>query len=78
MEILGDHKTSDGITISKPEVSTRIVGRKYRLYPNEEQAALMREYFGTRRSIHNIAVEQRRTAYEIAGKSLSYSKQCAD
>src|ERR1039458_3824580 len=58
--------------------NTMIVGRKYRLYPNREQAALMSEIFGSCRAMHNVAVEQRSDAYKIAGKSVSYLDQTRD
>src|ERR1035437_1950305 len=57
---------------------TTIVGRKYRLYPDVIQAALMAECYGACRAIHNVAVQQRNEAYEIAGKSVSYKKQTTD
>jgi len=53
-------------------------GRKYRLYPIDEQAALMAEFFGSSRSLHNTAVQQRKDAYKIAGKSVSYKEQAHD
>jgi len=57
---------------------TMISGRKYRLRPTPEQAALMAEIFGSCRAMHNAAVQQRNDAYEITGKSVSYQEQTRD
>src|ERR1035437_1551221 len=55
-----------------------IVSRKYRLYPTQEQAALMAEFFGAYRAVHNVAVQQRNDAYKLARKSVSYKIQAHD
>jgi len=67
-------ETKDDITSD----DTMISGRKYRLRPTSQQAALMAEIFGSCRAMHNVAVQQRNDAYEIAGKSVSYQEQARD
>jgi len=69
--------TSEQDDISSSD-DTMISGRKYRLYPTSQQAALMAEVFGSCRAMHNVAVQQRNDAYEIAGKSVSYQEQTRD
>src|ERR1035437_5035835 len=62
--------------VTVPE--TMIASRKYRLYPTKEQAALMAEFFGAYRAIHNVAVQQRNDAHRLVRKSVSYKTQAAD
>src|ERR1035437_3906968 len=57
---------------------TMIASRKYRLDPTREQAALMAEFFGAYRAVHNVAVQQRNDAYKLARKSVSYKIQAHD
>jgi putative transposase len=45
---------------------------KYRLYPTKEQEVLLARHFGARRFIFNRFLDQRKTAYLEAKKSLSY------
>ncbi len=44
---------------------------KYRIYPNEEQAAQLRQFFGGCRYVYNWALEMKNAAYEAGEKSPS-------
>jgi len=48
---------------------------KYRLYPTTVQHPLMQGQLDVARALYNACLEERRAAYHIAGKSLSYYDQ---
>ena len=47
----------------------------YRLYPNKVQLAKLDSLLGIARDLYNAALEERRYAYELRGKSLNYYDQ---
>ena len=56
-------------------VSRKVV---YRLYPSPAQEAALLDTLGLHQRLYNAALEQRITAWRVAGKSLGYVAQCAD
>lgn len=58
-------------------MSEQVVRRsfKYKLYPNRAQVTAMEELLETHRRLYNSALEQRKTAYETGGLSVSYFDQ---
>jgi len=50
----------------------------YRLYPSRTQAAALAAVLDAHRHLYNAALEQRRLAYRMAGKSLTYGQQSAE
>ena len=56
-------------------VSRKVV---YRMYPSPAQQAALLDTLGLHQRLYNAALEQRITAWRIAGKSLGYVAQCAD
>lgn len=55
-----------------------IANRKveYRLYPTPAQDRKLRDMLGAHQRLYNAALEQRRLAYRMQGKSLSFAAQC--
>ncbi len=51
---------------------------KYRLYPNQAQAAALVETLDRCRELYNAALQERRDAWQMAHKSLSYYAQKAE
>src|SRR5437763_17017778 len=47
----------------------------YRLYPTEEQAALLQHQLDVAREVYNACLEERREAYRMAGVTLNYYAQ---
>lgn len=48
---------------------------KYRIYPTKKQTTTLEKTFELCRELHNAAIEERTQAYELNGKSLSYTLQ---
>lgn len=48
-------------------------GFKYRIYPNKEQIVLLEKYFGCVRSIYNLGLETKKSAYQSAKINLHYT-----
>ena len=48
---------------------------KYRLYPADKQASAAQEQVNVARELYNACLEERREAYKMAGKSLTYYDQ---
>ena len=51
---------------------------KYRLYPNKEQAQTLFWTLARCRELYNAALSERKDAYKMAGKSISYYEQKRD
>jgi putative transposase len=47
----------------------------YRLYPREEQAALLQQQLDVAREVYNACLLERREAYRMAGVTLNYYAQ---
>ena len=47
----------------------------YRLYPSEEQAALLQQQLDVAREVYNACLLERREAYRMAGVTLNYYTQ---
>jgi putative transposase len=50
----------------------------YRLYPTTKQAEQLAWILDRCRELYNAALEERREAYRMAGKSLSYNNQAGE
>src|SRR5215468_9047307 len=51
---------------------------RFRIYPTRKQARTLEEWLGLCCEVHNAALDERRSAYRMAGVSLSYEDQCAE
>jgi putative transposase len=51
---------------------------KYRLYPTKKQQQILNEWLALCCEVYNAVLDERKSAYRMAGKSLSYSHQCAE
>jgi putative transposase len=51
---------------------------EYKLYPTKIQSAAMAEMLETHRRLYNFALEHRRTAYKMAGVSVTFYQQSAE
>ncbi|MBF0572117.1 MAG: helix-turn-helix domain-containing protein [Candidatus Omnitrophica bacterium] len=51
---------------------------KYRLYPNKEQAAILRSNFSFCCFLYNCALEERNSFYKTYGTGLSYNIQAGE
>jgi putative transposase len=51
---------------------------KYRIYPTKKQQRLLQEWLVLCCEVYNAALDERKSAYRIAGLSLSYTHQCAE
>lgn len=56
------------------------VNRKveYRLYPTPAQERKLRDMLGAHQRLYNAALEQRRLAWRMSGKSVTFAEQCRD
>lgn len=50
----------------------------FRLYPTHKQRDVLEEWLGLCCETYNAALDERKSAYRIAGVSLSYEHQCAE
>ena len=48
---------------------------KYRLYPTRKQAETLQWTLDRTRELYNAALQERRDAYKMAGKSINYYDQ---
>ena len=48
---------------------------KYRIYPTKKQETLLKNTLGICCELYNAALQERRDAYKLAGKSINYSIQ---
>ena len=51
---------------------------QFRLYPTSGQIKVLQDWLGLCCDVYNAALDERRSAYRIAGISLSYAHQCAE
>jgi putative transposase len=51
---------------------------QFRLYPTSGQIKVLQEWLGLCCEVYNAALDERRSAYRMAGLSLSYAHQCAE
>jgi putative transposase len=50
----------------------------FRLYPTSRQIKVLQDWLGLCCDVCNAALDERRSAYRMAGISLSYAHQCAE
>jgi putative transposase len=50
----------------------------FRLYPTHKQSNMLEQWLGLCRQLYNAALDERTSAYRMAGVSLSYEHQCAE
>lgn len=51
---------------------------QYRIYPTKKQTTIFIEWLALCCETYNAALQERRDAYRMVGKSISYSQQCAE
>ena len=51
---------------------------QYRIYPTKKQIQVLTHWLALCCEVYNAALQERQDAYRMAGKSLSYSHQCAE
>lgn len=51
---------------------------RFRIYPTRRQTRVLEEWLGLCCEVYNAALDERRSAYRVAGVSLSYAHQCAE
>jgi putative transposase len=51
---------------------------QYRIYPTKKQTTILTGWLALCCETYNAAVQERRDAYRMAGKSISYAQQCAE
>jgi putative transposase len=50
----------------------------FRIYPTDKQEKRLEEWLGLSCEVYNAALDERKSAYRMAGVSLSYESQCAE
>jgi putative transposase len=50
---------------------------KYRIYPTKKQAGLLNEQLALCAELYNAALQERREAYKLCGKSITFTQQSA-
>src|SRR6266487_5670858 len=50
----------------------------FRIYPTRKQTQTLEQWLGLCCQVYNAALDERRSAYRMAGVSLSYAHQCAE
>src|SRR5437667_1841783 len=50
---------------------------KYRIYPTKKQVRLLNEQLSLCAELYNAALQERRDAYKLCGKSISFTQQSA-
>src|SRR6266849_4272047 len=50
----------------------------FRIYPTHKQINTLLEWLGLCCEVYNAALDERKSAYRMAGVSLSYAHQCAE
>ena len=51
---------------------------QFRIYPTRKQTQTLEQWLGWCCEVYNAALDERRSAYRMAGVSLSYAHQCAE
>src|SRR5205807_8517886 len=51
---------------------------QYRIYPTKKQTTILTRWLKLCCEVYNAALQERRDAYRMAGKSLNYAHQCAE
>jgi putative transposase len=51
---------------------------RFRIYPTRKQVTLLEKWLGLCCETYNAALDERKSAYRMAGLSLSYAHQCAE
>ena len=51
---------------------------QFRLYPTRRQITVLMQWLGLCCDVYNAALDERKSAYRMAGVSLSYAHQCAE
>lgn len=51
---------------------------QFRIYPTSKQITLLERWLGLCCETYNAALDERKSAYRMAGRSLSYTHQCAE
>jgi putative transposase len=67
--------------ISSKKLKKEVKPRKtyqFRLYPTRKQTKVFEKWLGLCCEVYNAALDERKSAYRIAGVSLSYEHQCAE
>jgi putative transposase len=50
----------------------------FRIYPTRKQIHTLEQWLGLCCQLYNAALDERKSAYRMAGVSLSYEHQCAE
>src|SRR6266566_2733311 len=50
----------------------------FRIYPTRKQTQTLEQWLGLCCEVYNAALDERKSAYRMAGVSLSYAHQCAE
>ncbi len=50
----------------------------FRIYPTHKQINTLEQWLGLCCQLYNAALDERKSAYRMAGVSLSYEHQCAE
>ena len=50
---------------------------KYRLYPTKKQEHVLNEQLALCTELYNAALQERKEAYQLCGKSITFTQQCA-
>lgn len=50
---------------------------KYRLYPTKKQARVLHEQLALCAELYNAALQERKDAYRMCGKTITFTQQCA-
>src|SRR5258707_8935979 len=50
----------------------------FRIYPTHKQIRVLEGWLGLCCEVYNTALDERKSAYRMAGVSLSYAHQCAE
>jgi putative transposase len=51
---------------------------RFRIYPTRKQTQMLCTWLGCCCDVYNAALDERKSAYRMAGVSLSYEQQCAE
>jgi putative transposase len=51
---------------------------RFRIYPTRKQTQTLEEWLGCCCEVYNAALDEHKSAYRIAGVSLTYEQQCAE
>ncbi len=62
----------------QPKLKKLTTTYQYRIYPTHKQLRILGEWLGFCCEVYNAALDERKSAYRMAGVSLSYTHQCAE